>query len=52
MFNTLAAPALPPTRETVTVYRSLTQTEQRNGGDTITAEPVLPGFSVKVSRFF
>jgi Uma2 family endonuclease len=41
-----------PTRETVTVYRSLTQTEQRNGGDTITAEPVLPGFSVKVSRFF
>jgi len=41
-----------PARETVTVYRSLSQTEQFGASDTITAEPVLPGFSVMVSRFF
>jgi Uma2 family endonuclease len=41
-----------PKRETVTVYRSFSETEQLGAGDTITAEPVLPGFSVQVSRFF
>jgi Uma2 family endonuclease len=41
-----------PERETVTVYRSLSQTEQYGPADTITAEPVLPGFSCRVSRFF
>jgi Uma2 family endonuclease len=41
-----------PRRETVTVYRSLSQTEQLDAQDTITAEPVLPGFSCLVSRFF
>ena len=41
-----------PARQTVTIYRSLTETEQLTATDTITAEPVLPGFSVPVSRFF
>jgi Uma2 family endonuclease len=41
-----------PARETVTVYRSLTQTEQFSASDVITAEPVLPGFSAEVRRFF
>ena len=41
-----------PKRQTVTVYRSLSQTEQFRVSDTISAEPVLPGFSVQVSRFF
>jgi Uma2 family endonuclease len=41
-----------PARETLTVYRSLSQTEQYGPQDTITAEPVLPGFSSPVSRFF
>ena len=40
-----------PQRETVTVYRSLSQTEQLASKDTITTE-VLPGFSCPVSRFF
>src|SRR5262245_55865896 len=41
-----------PARETVTVYRSLSQTEQLASTDMITAEPVLPGFTCLVSRFF
>ena len=41
-----------PARKTVTVYRSLSQTEQYSGDETITAEPLLPGFSCPVSRFF
>jgi len=41
-----------PARETVTVYRSLSQTEQLGSTDIITAEPILPGFSCQVSRFF
>jgi Uma2 family endonuclease len=41
-----------PERETVTVYRSLSQTEQYSADDTITAEPLLPGFSCLVSRLF
>jgi Uma2 family endonuclease len=41
-----------PARQTVTVYRSLTETEQFDVDDTITAEPILPGFSVPVRRFF
>src|ERR1051326_2027008 len=32
-----------PDRETVTIYRSLSQTEQLGSEDTITADPVLPG---------
>ena len=41
-----------PARQTVTVYRSLTETQQLTSKDTITAEPVLPGFSVPINRFF
>ena len=41
-----------PVRQTVTVYRSLTETQQLDVDDTITAEPVLPGFSVPIRRFF
>lgn len=41
-----------PARETVTVYHSLSQTEQYNSQDTIGADPVLPGFSCTVARFF
>jgi Uma2 family endonuclease len=41
-----------PKSETVTVYRSLSSTESFAQSDTITAEPVLPGFSCAVSRFF
>lgn len=41
-----------PKRKTVTVYRSLSETQQYTGEDLINAEPVLPGFSCAVSRFF
>jgi Uma2 family endonuclease len=41
-----------PERQTVTIYRSLSQTEQLSSKDIITAEPILPGFSCSVSRFF
>lgn len=41
-----------PARETVTVYRSLSETEQLRSQDTLTAEPILPGFSCPVSKFF
>ena len=41
-----------PARQTVTVYRSLTETRQLSSKDTITAEPVLPGFSAAIHRFF
>jgi Uma2 family endonuclease len=41
-----------PSRQTVTIYRSLTETQQLTSKDTLTAEPVLPGFSVSISRFF
>ena len=41
-----------PAHETVTVYRSLSDTEQYSAQDVITAEPPLPGFSCPVSQFF
>jgi Uma2 family endonuclease len=41
-----------PRHQTVTIYRSLTDTETRTINDTITAEPVLPGFSVPIKLFF
>jgi Uma2 family endonuclease len=41
-----------PARESVTVYRSLSDIEQLTSEDFITAEDILPGFSCKVSRFF
>jgi Uma2 family endonuclease len=41
-----------PERQTVTVYRSLSQTEQLSSNDIISAEPILPGFSCSISRFF
>jgi Uma2 family endonuclease len=41
-----------PDAQTVTVYRSLTDTERLSAHDTITAEPILPGFSCLVSLFF
>lgn len=41
-----------PAQKTITVYHSLSQTQQFTTDDVITAEPVLPGFSCPVSRFF
>jgi Uma2 family endonuclease len=41
-----------PQRQTVTVYRSFSETRQLRAQDTIDAEPVLPGFTCLVSRFF
>jgi Uma2 family endonuclease len=41
-----------PKQKTVTEYRSLSETQQYSGDDVISAEPVLPGFSCPVSRFF
>ena len=41
-----------PKAKTVTVYRSLSDTEQLTEQDVITASPVLPAFSVQVSEFF
>ena len=41
-----------PGAQTVTAYRSLTSIQQFNANDTISAEPILPGFSCLVSRFF
>ena len=41
-----------PKRESVTVYRSLSDTEQCGMDDTIDGGTVLPGFSSRVSRFF
>ena len=41
-----------PERKTATVYRSISDTKQYSSDDVITAEPILPGFSCPVSRFF
>jgi Uma2 family endonuclease len=41
-----------PDQRTITVYRSLCETHRYTPADTVTAEPVLPGFSSPVSRFF
>ena len=41
-----------PKAQTVTAYRSLTNIQQFTATDTISAEPILPGFSCLVSRFF
>jgi len=41
-----------PAKKTVTEYRSLSNTRLYSGDDVIHAEPVLPGFSCPVSRFF
>jgi Uma2 family endonuclease len=41
-----------PAQATVTVYRSLTDTQRLSSGDTLSGEPVLPGFSCRVSEFF
>ena len=41
-----------PAHQTVTVYRSLSDTAQYSAQDVITAEPALPGFSCPVSQFF
>jgi len=41
-----------PKSRTVTIYRSLSDTKHLTENDTIDAEPVLPGFSVRVSEFF
>ena len=41
-----------PAERTVTVYRSLSNIQRFTSNDTITGEPVLPGFSCAVSRFF
>ena len=41
-----------PALKTVTAYRSLSDIKVYSGEDVIHAEPVLPGFSCPVSRFF
>ena len=41
-----------PKSKTVTVYRSLSDTEQLREEDVIDAAPVLPEFSVQISEFF
>jgi Uma2 family endonuclease len=41
-----------PERRTVTAYRALDDTAEYAGDDLLTAEPVLPGFSCRVSEFF
>lgn len=41
-----------PVGKTVTEYRSLSEIKQYSGDDMISAEPVLPGFSCSISRFF
>jgi Uma2 family endonuclease len=41
-----------PKNQTVTAYRSLSQIQQFTAQDTISAEPILPGFTCLVSRFF
>jgi Uma2 family endonuclease len=51
-FGVLLVWVVDPEAQTVTVYRSLSQTQQFAAKDTITADPVLPGFACLVSRFF
>jgi len=41
-----------PRAKTVTAYISLSNIQQFTAQDTISAEPILPGFSCLVSRFF
>jgi Uma2 family endonuclease len=41
-----------PKAQTVTAYRSLSNIQQFTASDTISAEPILPGFTCLVSRFF
>ncbi len=41
-----------PKEKAVTVYRSLTDAKRLEATDVITCDPVLPGFSCVVSRFF
>ena len=41
-----------PAHRTVTAYRSLSETQKYSLEDTIAAEPILPGFSCPVSKFF
>ena len=41
-----------PDRKTVTECRSLSEIKHYSGDDVIHVEPVLPGFSCSISRFF
>jgi len=41
-----------PKAQTVTAYQSLSSIQQFNTNDSISAEPILPGFTCLVSRFF
>jgi Uma2 family endonuclease len=41
-----------PEKKTVTVFRSLTEVVKLAAEDVITAEPMLPGFSCLIARFF
>jgi Uma2 family endonuclease len=41
-----------PAQKTVTEYRSKSAVKLYSGNDIISAEPILPGFSCPVSRFF
>src|SRR4029453_7993326 len=43
---------LDPKGKTVTVYRTLTDARRLSSEEVLTAEPVLPGFSCRVSQFF
>jgi Uma2 family endonuclease len=41
-----------PKGKTVTVYRTLTDARRLSSDEVLSAEPVLPGFSCRVSQFF
>ena len=41
-----------PREKSVTVYRSLTDTERLSADDTLEGDPVLPGFSCPVAKLF
>jgi len=41
-----------PREKSVTVYRSLTDTERLSADDTLKGDPVLPGFSCPVAKLF
>ena len=41
-----------PTLRSITVHRTISRAEHYSGDDTIAVEPLIPGFSCQVSRFF
>jgi len=47
-----SADRVVPREKSVTVYRSLTDTERLTAADTLLGDPVLPGFSCLVAKLF